>query len=226
MSAVTARDEVLARVRAALAVPGSHHARTDGPEPTGGLAPPTGRTEILDLFEERVVDYRASFERTARADLDTAVAAALTSRSVASVVVPQGLPESLTEAIAEAGVTVVTEETVQSDGRPGPAALDALDGVVTTSSVGIATTGTIILDHSSGQGARALTLVPDLHVCIVDADAVVTGVPEAVARLRASVVAGRPLTWVSGPSATSDIELERVEGVHGPRTLHVVLVVD
>ncbi len=226
MSTSSARDEVLARVRAALAVPGTHHARTDAPEPTGGLTPPTGRTEVLDLFEERVVDYRASFERTSRADLADAVAAALRSRSACSVVLPDGLPESLTSAIAAAGIAVSTEESVASAGRPGPAALDALDGVVTTSSVGIATTGTIILDHSAGQGARALTLVPDLHVCIVAADDVVIGVPEAVGRLRDSVVAGRPLTWVSGPSATSDIELERVEGVHGPRTLHVVLVVD
>jgi L-lactate dehydrogenase complex protein LldG len=96
--------------------------------------------------------------------------------------------------------------------------------VVTTAAVAVAETGTIVLDHGPGQGRRGLSLLPDLHVCLVRADQVVRTVPEAVAALRPSVEAGRPLTWVSGPSATSDIELDRVEGVHGPRTLCVVLV--
>lgn len=90
--------------------------------------------------------------------------------------------------------------------------------------VGIAITGTIVVDHAEGQGRRALTLVPDLHVCVVTGDQVVGDVPEAVARLTASVNNGRPLTWIRGGSATSDIELQRVEGVHGRRTLRVVLV--
>ena len=102
--------------------------------------------------------------------------------------------------------------------------LDRFDAVVTSAVVGIAVTGTIVLDHTEGQGRRALTLVPDVHVCVVTADQVVGDVPEAVARLSASVKAGRPLTWISGGSATVDIELQRVEGVHGPRTLRVVLV--
>ena len=96
--------------------------------------------------------------------------------------------------------------------------------MLTTACVGIAETGTIVLDHGPGQGRRALTLVPDRHVCVVHADQVVPDVPDAMARLATSVARGRPLTWVSGPSATSDIELTRVEGVHGPRVLHVVLV--
>jgi L-lactate dehydrogenase complex protein LldG len=102
--------------------------------------------------------------------------------------------------------------------------LDKLDAVVTTSAVGIARTGTIVLDHTDGQARRALSLVPDVHVCVIRADQVVTSVPQATAVLRPSVEQGRPLTWISGPSATSDIELNRVEGVHGPRNLEVILV--
>lgn len=98
--------------------------------------------------------------------------------------------------------------------------------MVTGARVGIAETGTIVLDHAADQGRRALSLIPDVHVCVVGLDQVVSDVPEAVARLQASSDQGQPLTWISGPSATSDIELIRVEGVHGPRTLHVILVED
>jgi len=140
------------------------------------------------------------------------VAAALTDRGARRVVVPAGLDllalPAGTEAVPDDGLT--------------PPDLDGLDGVITGAAVAIAETGTIVLDGSPDQGRRAITLVPDYHLCIVHAAQVVELVPEAIDRLAPSAV--RPLTWISGPSATSDIELSRVEGVHGPRTLEVILV--
>ncbi len=195
---MSARAEILAAVRAAVAsAPPPRTAavprRTAGPE-----------ADLVGLFCERVADYRAVVERCAASDLAARVAAVLPDD--ARVVVPDGLDLVVPGAVP--------------DERLAPADLDALDGVVTRARLGIAETGTIVLDHGPGQGRRALTLVPDLHVCIVDADQVVADVPDAFALLDPT----RPLTWVSGPSATSDIELDRVEGVHGPRTLHVIVV--
>lgn len=222
-----ARDEVLARVRSALATPGTHHARVDGPPATGGgLTVPSDRAEILDLFALRVEDYRARVDRIRESDIGAAVSRALATHGATSVVVPTGHDPSWMEAARSAGVSVSAQNEITDSGRPDAAALDAIIGVVTTAEVGIAVTGTIVLAHGPGQGPRALTLVPDLHVCVVRAGQVVADVPEATTRLGDSVRAGRPLTWISGPSATSDIELERVEGVHGPRTLHVLLVDD
>lgn len=115
-------------------------------------------------------------------------------------------------------------EIIPDTGPRSTTDLDTVDAVVTAAAVGIASTGTIVLDHGPDQGRRALTLVPDLHVCVIRDDQLLADVPEAVQRLQTSVNDGRPLTWISAPSATSDIELDRVEGVHGPRRLHVVLV--
>jgi L-lactate dehydrogenase complex protein LldG len=164
---------------------------------------------LLDLFIERVEDYRAVVERCDVGDLAERVAAAVEG---CSVVVPDGLDLDVPGAMVDSGLSA-TE-------------LDDVDAVVTRSVVGIAETGTIVLDHGPGQGRRAITLVPDRHVCIVRAADVVPDVPDAVRQLRPAVVEGRPLTWISGPSATSDIELSRVEGVHGPRNLHVIVVDD
>jgi L-lactate dehydrogenase complex protein LldG len=124
----------------------------------------------------------------------------------ARVVVPSDLDLDVPGAVVDAGLS--------------PAQLDDLDAVVTRARLGIAETGTIVLDHGSGQGRRVITLVPDHHVCVIEVSQVVADVPDAFDVLDAS----RPLTWISGPSATSDIELDRVEGVHGPRRLHVIVV--
>jgi L-lactate dehydrogenase complex protein LldG len=206
---MSARDDVLAAVRAALA---------PGPERTGeratsvapGVAPMgTGaaaldRAPMLDLFAERVADYRATVTRCPPAALAATVGAALDGAT--SVVVPRGLGLEVTGA-------VVDDDLSHAD-------LDAVDAVVTAAAVGIAETGTVVLDHGPGQGRRVITLLPDLHVCVVREEQVVPDVPDAIGRLDPL----RPQTWISGPSATSDIELSRVEGVHGPRRLHVILV--
>ena len=206
---MSAREEILERARRALRdVPSSAPADDVPfvrPEPATGPATPAQ----VDRFAERVADYRAVVERVADGHVAERVRAAV--GGLRRIVVPSGLPAEL----VPDGVVVVR------DGPDVPVGeLDRCDGVVSTAALGIATTGTIVLDHGAGQGRRAATLVPDLHVCVVRTDQVVAGVPEAVAALDPS----RPQTWISGPSATSDIELDRVEGVHGPRALHVLLV--
>ncbi len=205
---MSARDEVLGRIRTAL---GRDRDEPAAPVPDGyrthaGLS----SAQLLDLLAERLSDYRAVVQRAEPAGLLAAVAAALAERGARRLVVQPGmdLPGDV------AGVDLV------EDGGLSARELDGFDGVITTAAVAIAETGTIILDGSAGQGRRALSLIPDYHLCLVQAGQVVGLVPEAVARLRPD----RPLTWISGPSATSDIELNRVEGVHGPRTLEVILV--
>jgi L-lactate dehydrogenase complex protein LldG len=128
------------------------------------------------------------------------------------------LPADFPDALAPKGFEFVRDEALDN------AAIAACDGVLTTCACAIAQTGTLVLDHGVGQGRRKLTLLPDYHLCFLEADQIVGLVPEAVARMEPSVKAGRPLTFISGPSATSDIELNRVEGVHGPRTLDVVII--
>jgi len=159
---------------------------------------------VVGLFCERVADYRAMVERCSAEQLAARIRAALPDG--ARVVVPPDLALEVPGAVPDSDLSA--------------AALDALDAVVTRARVGIAETGTIVLDHGPGQGRRVTSLVPDRHVCVVEESQVVADVPDAVALLDAS----RPLTWISGPSATSDIELDRVEGVHGPRLLHVIVV--
>ena len=213
---MNARDEVLRRVRTAL-----------GPDPRAPAAPrgyrttgehPPGHPALLDLLTDRLLDYKAAVLRTDETGLRAGVAEALAASGVTGatgatgatgqVLVPPGLP------------TDWAPQGRVDDGSIPARELDTFAAVVTAAAVACAETGTIVLDGSPDQGRRAITLVPDVHVCVVRAEQVVHTVPELLARLDAR----RPLTFISGPSATSDIELRRVEGVHGPRTLHVVLV--
>jgi L-lactate dehydrogenase complex protein LldG len=199
---MSTREHILARVRAAL------QDVTDVP-PAPQAPRRTPLPDVVGLFADRVADYRATVVRCAPSELEATVAAALPTGG--SVVVPPGL------SVPAASATV-------DDGTLSAADLDRIDAVVTEATVGIAETGTIVLTHGPGEGRRAISLVPDLHVCIVRSDQVVTDVPDALPVLAPAVREGRPLTWISGPSATSDIELSRVEGVHGPRNLTVIVV--
>ncbi|MGO8885310.1 MAG: LutC/YkgG family protein [Streptosporangiaceae bacterium] len=211
---MSSRDEVLRRIRAALADDGEPGRRAGA-----GTAAASLRTHgllergpLIDLLAERLADYRALVRRARAAELGDVVGAALAERAARRIVVPPGLDQ----AILPDGIEIVPDEGLSAHD------LDAMDGVVTGAAVAIAETGTVILDGSPDQGRRAISLVPDYHLCIVHGEQVVELVPEAIARLAGH--ADRPLTWISGPSATSDIELKRVEGVHGPRTLEVILV--
>jgi L-lactate dehydrogenase complex protein LldG len=219
-----ARQEILARIATATRdVPAGEPDRWTGP---GGPGAPDEYERSLDLapeaiverFAQRVADYRATVLRCGPADeaIADAVQDVCSEQAAASLLVPHDLP---------AGWLPAAVAPLRDDpAHPlDVAALDAAPGVLTASAVAIAETGTIALDGGRGQGRRALTLVPDLHVCVVRAGDVVGTVPEAIAAVAPAAAEGRPITLVSGPSATSDIELTRVEGVHGPRRLVVVL---
>jgi len=201
-----AREEILRRVRSAHVASSNQEIRRD-------YAHTVELSDPVALFVERVEDYKATVIRTDPDNVAAAVAKSLAGAR--RVVVPAGFNPSW----QPGEIDIVQDEPVLSSED-----LDGVDAVLTSAVVGVAVTGTIVLDHTEGQGRRALTLVPDLHVCVITAQQIVGDVPEAIARLSSSVSAGRPLTWVSGPSATVDIELIRVHGVHGPRTLRVVLV--
>jgi L-lactate dehydrogenase complex protein LldG len=219
---VSSREVILARVRKALV----DVARDEVFPVPRDYARAHVAEGVLELFVEHLLDYRAIVHEIDEGDLSDAVARAVGRRGAKRVVVPAGVPHAWTAAL---GAGICVPDGWQYDNhinnRPvgnelSVAQLDAADGVLTTSAVAIAETGTIVLDAGPGQGRRALTLVPDWHLCVVRARDVVASVPQALARLAPE----RPLTWISGPSATSDIELDRVEGVHGPRTLEVLIV--
>ncbi len=216
---MNAKEEILSRIRRAtrdvpederpedVAVERGYRERDEAP-----------REEIVARFAERVAEYEATVHRIGENDLPGGISAALERRGVKRLVVPPGLPE---EWLPE-GVDLLR------DGADDPLSseeLDASDGVLTGCALGISQTGTIVLDAGAAQGRRVLTLLLDYHLCVVREDQVVGLVPEAFAKLEDMARSeGRAVTFVSGPSATSDIELERVEGVHGPRTLEVLLL--
>jgi L-lactate dehydrogenase complex protein LldG len=209
---VSAREQILARVRAAVAE------APDAPPATRDYRTThTAEDRVVDLLAENLADYRAHVHRTDAAGLPDLIATLLTSRGSTTVLAPPGLAASW---LASLGPEITRiEDAAGSTARE----LDGVDSVITGCALAVAETGTLVLDGSPDQGRRRITLVPDHHICVVrTADQVVGSVPQAMPRLDPT----RPLTWISGPSATSDIELDRVEGVHGPRTLEVILVED
>ncbi|MFB7996148.1 lactate utilization protein C [Streptomyces sp. NPDC056002] len=209
------RERILARIRQALAD------APETPEPSRDyLTTHTidDATTILDLLHDNLADYRAAVHRVTDEELPSLIGTLLAENGVRTVAVPPGLPAGW---LSRSNVEQLLDEAAPGGAVLTPSVLDAVDAVVTSCALAIAETGTIVLDGGPGQGRRALTLVPDLHICVVRTrDQVVASVPQSLPRLNPT----RPLTWISGPSATSDIELDRIEGVHGPRTLHVVLL--
>jgi len=199
----SARGDILARVRSALGpatrekrdIPREYRSTTD---------------DGLDSFLERLAHYDARAIQTDEAGLDATVRATLEERRARNVIAPDGVPAGW----------LTTVNPIKDNPPLDHDALDGADAVVTTCALAIAQTGTIVLDGGPGMGRRALTLLPDYHLCVVRTDQLVSSVPEALARLDPT----RPLTFISGPSATVDIEMVRVKGVHGPRTLDVILV--
>jgi L-lactate dehydrogenase complex protein LldG len=177
------------------------------------VADPDG---TLERFVERLRDYGSGVHRAGDGGVAGVVADACRARGVERLVIPAGFPGEWRPGAIE---------LVVDDGLT-PRELDAIGAAATASALGIAETGTIVLDGGEGQGRRALSLVPDVHVCVIRAEHVVDGVPAAMRALAAGLrTTRRPVTFVSGPSATADIEFSRVEGVHGPRRFDVVIVV-
>jgi L-lactate dehydrogenase complex protein LldG len=203
---MTHRLQILDRIQRALS---DHHQAVVIPRDyhqagTSQSAP----ADLIALLEARLLDYGAAVGRCGSDEIATRIGRALADRGANRVVAPDGVPRHwLPDAVLDR-VAMGADE------------LDRLDGVLTTCAIAIAETGTIVLDHGPGQGRRALTLIPDYHLVVVHAEQIVQSVPDAIAALDPR----RPMTWISGPSATSDIELSRVEGVHGPRNLEVIIV--
>jgi L-lactate dehydrogenase complex protein LldG len=213
----TAREQILGRIRAALRDVPSNEQPQDVVVPLDYQRSETAlREEVVERFVERVAEYKVNVQRVDEASLPAAIAAACTARNVRHLVIPTDLPGQW----LPGGVELLHDDNTLTNEQ-----LDTSDGVLTGCALGIAQTGTIVLDDGPHQGRRAITLVPDYHLCVVYEEQIVGLVPEAIAGLRDAVLHHRrPITFISGPSATSDIELNRVEGVHGPRTLDVLVV--
>ena len=214
----SAREEILWRIRRATHDVPKEERPEDVPVERGYRKEDDApHEEIVARFAERVAEYEATVHRVREDDLSRAISEACERRGIGRLAVPPGLPEDWLpdgmELLRDGGSMQLSNEE-----------LDGSDGVLTGCALGISQTGTIVLDAGEAQGRRALTLLPDYHLCIVREEQVVGLVPEAFARLEETVKGeGRAITFISGPSATSDIELNRVEGVHGPRTLEVLI---
>ncbi|MDN5727050.1 MAG: lactate utilization protein C [Propionibacteriales bacterium] len=200
-----AREHILSSVRSAItgavdpAIPrGYHRSLGDG-------------TDLVDLFAERVGDYRAEVHVIDAEELPRRIGRVLGEHKTKSLIIPSDLSAKW--------LITTSCQVIPDDGRTDAAGLDGVDAVLTGCAAAVALTGTIVLDAGPLQGRRLISLIPDLHVCVVPASSIVGTVPEVMERIDAT----HPLTWISGPSATSDIELDRVEGVHGPRTLVVLI---
>lgn len=211
-----ARTEILRRIKTALRDVPDAETPDQWPIERGyGRSSPLPRGELVQRFAQRVAEYKARVSTVAPGELPAAITAACQARGVRRLVVPRDLPAGW----APDGVELLWDDGLSNE------QLDESDGVLTGCALGIAQTGTIVLDGGAAQGRRAITLLPDYHLCVVRDEQIVGLVPEAIERLGAQIRAERrPITFVSGPSATSDIELNRVEGVHGPRTLEVLIV--
>ncbi|MFE5807776.1 lactate utilization protein C [Streptomyces sp. NPDC056491] len=206
---MSSKDRILGRIRRASANAPAAEIPRDYLQVHGTRTP----AERVDLLAAHLTEYRALVHRTDGDGLPALLTRLLAERGARTVLVPPGLPPHW----LEAGGPVIVPDRADST----PHELDLVDSVVTGCALAVAETGTIVLDAGPDQGRRRITLIPDHHICVIRVpDQVVDSVPQALPLLDPS----RPLTWISGPSATSDIELDRVEGVHGPRTLEVVLV--
>jgi L-lactate dehydrogenase complex protein LldG len=210
----SARAEVLRRIREAKGGASSAEAALIGWDAIARQykqAASRTREAVLDLLEDRLRDYDARVMRVGEAEVGAAVAKMMHDRGVRRIVVPGGLRAEWLSGRFE----FVVDEGLSA------AELDGMDGVMTGATVAIAETGTVVLQNTAGQGRRVVTLVPDYHLCVVRVQDVVETVPEAIARLEGT--ADLATTFVSGPSATADIEMTRIKGVHGPRFLDVIL---
>lgn len=212
---MNSKDAMLARIRRALVDVADEEVRVvrgyRGAEPSVA-----DRVAVVGQFIDRVGEYKASVHFTTPRELP-GVIAGLLAGTASSLIVPSGVPEGWLSHVDEDQIRTVADDP---DHPLSPHQLAEFDAVLTGSTLGVALTGTIVLDGGPLSGRRSLTLVPDHHVCVIDEDKIVSTVPDAIAALDPMA----PLTWISGPSATSDIELNRVEGVHGPRRLDVVVV--
>lgn len=215
-NSVEARTEILRRIRVATgtsANPTAIHAEWQAIQRDYKLVASVDQEGLLEQLEDRLRDYDAGVYRCKPDGISMLVAKILAERGKQTIAVPTGIPAEW----LPTGVAFV------EDMRGDVSAINACEGVLTSATLAISETGTIVLQDAPGQGRRAVTLLPDYHLCLVDAAKIVQTVPEAMARLQAT--AHVATTFFSGPSATADIEMTRIKGVHGPRFVDVILIV-